>query len=64
MSENPKKIQCLRKEDVRQAKKEKGRKEREQEELKRRGLRGSKKKKENIKVMIPDFTPNAEILNF
>ena len=45
MNENPKKIQCLSKEDVRQAKKEKGRKEGEQEELKRRGLRGSKKKK-------------------
>ena len=37
-------IQCLRKEDVRQAKKGKGREEGEQEELKRRGLRGSKKK--------------------
>lgn len=42
---------------------------------KREGKKGSKrnwkgeaweaaKKKENIKVMIPDFTPNAEILNF
>lgn len=64
MNENPKEIQCLRKEDVRQAKKGKGREEGEQEELKRRGLRGSKKKKKKIKVMIPDFTPNAEILNF
>lgn len=45
MNENPKEIQCLRKEDVRQAKKGKGREEGEQEELKRRGLRGSKKKK-------------------
>lgn len=44
MNENPKEIQCLRKEDVRQAKKGKGREEGEQEELKRRGLRGSKKK--------------------
>ena len=47
MNENPKEIQCLRKEDVRQAKKGKGREEGEQEDLKRRGLRGSKKKNQS-----------------
>lgn len=44
MSENPKKIQCLRKEDVRQAKKGKGREEGDRG-TERRSLRGQQKKK-------------------